>query len=100
MSSPFTSYGYQPPRSLHGGRAARPACRPARVCTPYKPPRRPGSGRRVLVAVAIVVGLPVALVALLGLIVTGVATIPLVVGVVAALAIFRPSWGAPRRRRR
>ncbi len=100
MSSPFTSYGYQPPRSLQGGWAARPAYPTAKTYTAYKPPRRAGSGRRFLVAVAIVVGLPSALVAVLGLIVTGVATIPLVVGVVAALAIFRPRWGGPRRRRR
>jgi hypothetical protein len=109
-SSPFASYRSQPARpQQHGGRAPRPtqqvypfrplACPPLKVQA-YKPPRQPRSSRTVLVVLAVVLGVPAALVLLLGLIVTGVATIPAVGGVVVALILCQPARRANKKRRR
>lgn len=106
MSSPFTSYSHQPAPTRG------PARPPARVypfqplagqplkVRAYKPPRRPGTCRPLLIVLAVVLGVPAALVLLLGLIVTGVASIPAVAGVVVALIICQPRRRANQQRRR
>lgn len=102
-SSPYTAYGWQPAPTRGPARPAAPvypfkplASTPARKYAPYTPARKPTSGRAVLIVLGVLVGLPVALVAVVCAIAAGAITAPLVAGVLLALAIFRPKRNRPR----